>query len=383
MTALPIYLDHHSTTPCDKRVVEAMLPYFSDDFGNPAAITHTHGRRAAQALDEARRSISSFLHALPQEIVFTGGATEANNLVFAGVDMPRGSHVIISGVEHKSVLVPATRLRDKGVEVSILAVDGEGFVSVESLLSALRDETVLVSVMAANGEIGTIQPVGELARVCRDRSVLFHTDATQAVGKIDCHVDQMQCDLLSFSAHKFYGPKGVGGLFVRQGVRLSAQMSGGGQESRLRSGTVNVPGVVGMSRALELRAAEMADESERLTGMRNDLWDRIDSEIPGSVVHGPRRLRLPGNLNVSFEGVDAESTIHALRHFSLSSGSACSSADREVSSVLRAIGVSDERASGSVRIGLGKVNGNEEMAMLVEDLKLVLPRLRELSVRPV
>ena len=383
MSGLPIYIDHHSTTPCDRRVVEAMLPYFGDDFGNPAAITHIHGRRAAQALDESRRSIASFLHALPQEIFFTSGATEANNLVFGGVEIPGGAHVIISAVEHKSVQAPAARLSEKGIEVSILGVDAEGFVSADALGSAIRNETMLVSVMAANGEIGTVQPVQDLARVCRERSILFHTDATQAVGKIDCHVDQMQCDLLSFSAHKFYGPKGVGGLFVRQGVRLSAQTLGGGQESRLRSGTVNVPGVVGMARALELRAAEMAGEGERLTLMRNGLWDRIASEIGGSFVHGPRRLRLPGNLNVSFDGVDAESMIHALRHFSLSSGSACSAADREVSSVLRAIGVSDELALASLRIGMGKANNSEEMDMLLADLKLVLPRLRELSAHTV
>ena len=383
MTALPIYLDHHSTTPCDRRVIEAMLPYFSEDFGNPAAITHLHGRRAAQAVDEARRTIASFLHAGPQEIFFTSGATESNNLVFGGVDTPRGSHVILSAVEHKSVQSPAARLKEKGVEVSILGVDGEGFVTPDTLRSAIRKETVLVSVMAANGEIGTIQPVPDLATICRERSILFHTDATQALGKIDCHVDQMHCDLLSFSAHKFYGPKGVGGLFVRQGVRLAAQTLGGGQEARLRSGTVNVPGVVGMARALELRAAEMGEECARLTGMRNRLWDRIGSEIPGSVVHGPRKLRLPGNLNVSFEGVDAESTIHALRHFSLSSGSACSAGDREVSSVLRAIGVPDELSLASLRIGMGKETSGEETDMLVEDLKLALPRLRQLSAHTV
>jgi len=360
-----------------------MLPYFGDDFGNPAAITHVHGRRAAQAVDAARQSIAAFLHAAPVEIVFTSGATESNNLVFGGVEARRGSHVVISAVEHKSVEAPANRLREKGVDVSVLAVDREGFASPESLKSVLRKETVLVSVLTASGEIGTIQPVRELARVCRERSILFHTDATQAVGKIDCHVDELQCDLLSFSAHKFYGPKGAGGLFIRRGVRLSAQNLGGGQEAKVRSGTVNVPGVVGMARALELRAEEMADESKRLLLLRNRLWDRITAEVPGSFVHGPRRLRLPGNLNVSFEGVDAESTIHAMRHFSLSSGSACSAADREVSSVLRAIGVSDQLALASIRIGIGKGNSSEELEKLVEDLKLVLPRLRELSAHTV
>ena len=367
----PIYLDHHATTPCDPRVVEAMLPFFTDIFGNPASITHAHGRRAANALEDARIAIARFFGRLPNEILFTSGATESNNLALNLVGP--GEHLITSAMEHKSVLAPAKRIAD----VTILQPDREGFIDPASLRSALKPNTRLVSIEAANGEIGTLQPIAELGAICRERGVLFHSDITQAAGKVP--LDLANVDLASFSAHKFYGPKGVGGLIVRRGVRLKPLLIGGGQEKGLRSGTVNVAGAVGMAAALQFRAAEMAGEGKRLTDLRNLLWDRIVAEIDGASVNGPRTLRLPGNLNVSFTRVEADSLILAMRRFSLSSGSACSSGERGASPVLLAISVAEELAMGSIRIGLGKSNTTDHASMLVEDLGRSVRRLREIS----
>jgi len=297
----PIYFDHHATTPCDARVVEKMLPYFSDVFGNPASLTHVQGRRAANAVEDGRIAIARFFHAQPNEIYFTAGATESNNIALNL--LTPGDHFVTSAVEHRSVLAPAERLAKHGVEVTVLPTDREGFVSPDALRDALRPNTRLVSIEAANGEIGTIQPVGEFAAICRERSVLFHIDVTQAAGKVP--IDLSQYDLASFSAHKFYGPKGIGGLYVRRGVRVEPLVIGGGQEKNARSGTVNVPGVIGMAAALQLRAAEMEGEATRLTELRNALWDRLLESVGGVSVNSPRQLRLPGNLNVSFERLEA------------------------------------------------------------------------------
>lgn len=374
---LPIYLDHHATTPCDPRVVEKMLPFFAENFGNPASLTHQHGRQAANAVEEARITIARFFGVQPNEIYFTAGATESNNTALNLLGS--GDHFITSAVEHKSILAPAKRLGERGVEVTILSPDREGFISPEELQMAIRPNTRLVSIEAANGEIGTIQPIRDLAAICRERGVLYHSDITQAAGKIPIDFSEIPADLASFSGHKFYGPKGIGGLFVRRGVRIDPLVVGGGQERKLRSGTVNVAGAVGMAEALKIRSGEMAAEGERLTALRNELWDRLVQEIAGVSVSGPRGLRLPGNLNVSFERVEADSLIVAMRHFALSSGSACSSGERGPSPVLVAIGLSDSAALGSIRIGLGRSNTVEHVAMLVDDLKRAVAKLREIS----
>ncbi|HEY2324171.1 MAG TPA: cysteine desulfurase family protein [Thermoanaerobaculia bacterium] len=371
----PIYLDHHATTPCDPRVVERMLPFFSDIFGNAASLTHVQGRRAANAVEDARIAIARFFRAQPNEIYFTAGATESNNIALNLLSP--GDHLITSAVEHRSILAPAERLAKHGVEVTVLAPDREGFIDPEALRDALRPNTRLVSVEAANGEVGTLQPVEAFAAICRERGVLFHSDVTQAAGKIA--LDLSQLDLASFSAHKFYGPKGIGALYVRRGVRVEPLVTGGGQEKNIRSGTVNVPGVIGMSAALQLRATEMEEEAARLTELRNSLWDRLVESIGGVSVNGPRRLRLPGNLNVSFERLEADSLIVAMRRFALSSGSACSSGQRGPSPVLKAIGLPDAAALGSIRIGLGKSNTEEHIAMFVDDARRTVAKLREIS----
>lgn len=371
----PIYFDHHATTPCDPRVVEKMLPFFSDVFGNPASLTHAHGRKAASALEDARIAIARFFAVQRNEITFTSGATESNNIALNLV--APGQHLITTAIEHRSILEPARRLERRGVALTILQPDREGFIDPALLRASIRPDTRLVSIEAANGEIGTLQPIAALAAICREREVLFHSDITQAVGKVP--VDFSQLDLASWSAHKFYGPKGIGGLFARRGIRIDPVITGGGQEKNVRSGTVNVPGAVGMSAALQLRSGEMAEEGERLTSLRNDLWDRLVTEIPGVSVNGPRGLRLPGNLNVSFERVEADALIVAMRRFSLSSGSACSSGQRGPSPVLMAIGVPEAAALGSIRIGLGKSNTAEEVAMFVDDAKRAVAKLREIS----
>ncbi|HYI11026.1 MAG TPA: cysteine desulfurase family protein [Thermoanaerobaculia bacterium] len=370
-----IYLDHHATTPCDPRVVEAMLPYFTEHFGNAASITHQHGRKASLAVEDARIAVARFFRVLPPEISFTAGATESNNIALNLVKP--GEHLIAGATEHKSILAPAERLAKQGVEVTFLQPDGEGRMTVDALREALRPSTRLVSIEAANGEIGTIQPIAELGALCRERGILFHSDITQAAGKIP--LDLANVDLASFSAHKVYGPKGIGGLFLRRGVRAEPLVVGGGQERGVRAGTVNVPGVIGLSTALQLRASEMADEGLRLAQLRDSLRESILADVEDVSVNGPRELRLPGNLNVSFDRIEADSLILAMKHFSLSSGSACSSGDRGPSRVLKAIGASDAAALGSIRFGLGKSNTVEHIEMLIDDLKRVVRRLREMS----
>ncbi|MFL6245443.1 MAG: cysteine desulfurase family protein [Thermoanaerobaculia bacterium] len=365
-----IYVDHHSTTPCDPRVVEKMLPFFTEHFGNPASITHQHGRKASLALEDARIAIARFLGVLPPEIYFTAGATESNNI---GLTPAQGAHVVVGATEHKSLLVPAKRF-----DVTFVQPDREGFIHPDALRDALRPNTRLVSIEAANGEIGTIQPIAELSALCRERGILFHTDATQALGKIP--LDLTNVDLASFSAHKVYGPKGIGALFVRRGVRVPPLIAGGGQERGLRAGTVNVPGAVGFATALQLRKEEMADEAVRLAQLRDALREGILEEIEDVSVNGPRELRLPGNLNISFHRTEAESLILNMKRFSLSSGSACSSGDRGPSPVLKAIGVSDDAALASIRFGLGKSNTAEHIEMLIDDLRRNVLRLREISV---
>ena len=352
-----------------------MLPYFSEHFGNPASITHQHGRKASLAVEDARAAIARFLGVVPPEVYFTAGATESNNIA---LNLLRpGDHFVTSPTEHKSILAPAERLAKNGVDVTFLRPDAEGFIHPEVLAETLRPDTRLVSIEAANGEIGTIQPIAELSGLCRERGVLFHTDATQALGKVP--LDLTNTDLASFSAHKVYGPKGIGALFVRRGVRVSPVIAGGGQERGIRSGTVNVPAVVGFAAAVQLRVSEMAAEALRLAQMRDSLRDGLVEAIDGVSVNGPRELRLPGNLNVSFDRIEAESLLLAMKRFSLSSGSACSSGEKGPSRVLQAIGVGDAAAMGSIRIGLGKGNTAEQMEMLIEDLQRAVRRLREIT----
>jgi len=367
-----IYVDHHATTPCDPRVVEKMLPFFTEIFGNPASIVHEHGRAASRAVEDARIAVARFLGVTAPEVYFTAGATESNNIALrlAG----RSDHLITSAIEHKSVLAAA---HESGAELTILRPDRNGFISPDALQLAIRSHTKVISIEAANGEIGTLQDIAALSAIARERGILFHSDITQAAGKVP--LDLRSVDLASFSAHKIYGPKGIGGLFVRRGIKVHPLIVGGGQEKNIRSGTVNVPGVIGMATAFQLRAAEMAEEGERLTAIRNELWDRIVSEIAEASVNGPRDLRLPGNLNVSFDRIEAESLILAMRRFSLSTGSACSSGERGPSRVLTAIGVGEAAAMGSIRIGLGKSNTPEHAAMLVDDLKRTVTKLRQIS----
>jgi cysteine desulfurase len=371
----PYYLDHHATTPCDPRVVEKMLPFFTEHFGNPASITHAHGRKASVAVEDARIAIARFFRVLPPEIYFTSGATESNNIALNLVQP--GEHLITTAVEHKSIIVLAERLKKRGADVTLLSPDHEGVIRPDVLRAAIRRETRLVSIEAASGEIGTIQPLAELSAICKQHKVPFHTDMTQAAGKIA--VDLTNVDLASFSAHKIYGPKGIGGLFVRRGRRVEPVVIGGGQERGIHAGTVNVPGVAGFGAAIQLRAEEMDEEAVRLAELRDSLRNLILSEIDGVSINGPRELRLPGNLNVSFDRIEADSLILAMKRFSLSSGSACSSGDRGPSRVLKAIGADDAAAMGSIRFGLGKSNTAEQITMLVDDLKRVVRKLREIT----
>ncbi|HEY0592103.1 MAG TPA: cysteine desulfurase family protein [Thermoanaerobaculia bacterium] len=371
-----IYLDYHATTPCDPRVIERMLPFLTEDFGNPAAVNSAHGRRAATALEDARATVAGFLGANPSEVKFTSGATEANNTVIRSFARP-GAHVITCAIEHKSVLEPLARAQRDGARVTVLPVDRAGFVDPDDVREAITPETKLVTIMAANAEIGTIEPLDLIAAVCRDYGIPFHTDATQAIGKIPFDAAELGCAMLSLSAHKLYGPKGVGALVVRKGVRVEPLLVGGGQEKGARSGTVNVPGAVGLAAAMEIRRGEMAEEAARLGVMRDRLRERIVSEITDVLVNGPREYRLPGNLNVSFRRVESDALLFALRRFSLSSGSACSAGEREPSYVLRAIGLGDDEAMGSIRFGLGKATTQQDLDLLVEDLKVAVARLRE------
>lgn len=366
-----IYVDHHATTPCDPRVVEKMLPFFTEAYGNAASITHQYGRKASLAVEDARALIARFFGVVPHEVYFTAGATESNNIALNL--LKPDEHLVTSAIEHKSVIAPAKRHGN----VTFLAPDGEGFIDPDALRDALRPDTRLVSIEAASGEIGTIQPIAELGAICRERGVLFHSDITQAAGKIP--LDLTNVDLASLSAHKIYGPKGIGALLVRRGVRIVPLVVGGGQERNVRSGTVNVPGVVGLGEAVRLRAAEMDDEALRLTQIRDFLRRGLEESISDISVNGPRELRLPGNLNVSFDRIEADSLILAMKRFALSTGSACSSGERGPSPVLKAIGLSDAAAMGSIRFGLGKGNTTEQIEMLIDDLARAVRRLREIS----
>ena len=383
----PIYMDHHATTPVDPRVLEMMLPFFGEEFGNAASRSHSFGWRAENAVEEAREKVARLIGARGKEIVFTSGATEANNLAIRGVvefQRDRGDHVVTCATEHNAVLDPLKSLEKKGlVHVTRLPVDRTGRVEADAVAKAIGPRTVLVSIMIANNEIGTIHPFVEIGRVAKDKGVLFHTDATQAVGKIPVDVASAGIDLLSLSAHKLYGPKGIGAWYVRSReprARLTPQMDGGGHERGLRSGTLNVPGIVGLGRACEIAGQEMETEAARLRILRDRLRERILAETDETTVNGAETERLPGNLNLAFSHVEAESLLMALADdVALSSGSACTSATLEPSHVLKAIGLADELARGSIRFGLGRSNTVEEVDTVAVRVVAEVARLRALS----
>ena len=385
MVRLPIYLDNHATTRVDPRVLEAMLPYFTEQYGNAASRQHVFGRRAEETAAQAREQVAGLIGAEARTIVFTSGATESNNLALKGVAAAyrkKGDHLISVATEHNAVLDPLRRLERDGFRVTILPVDRFGRLSPEQVEAAITERTVLVSVMAANNEIGTLQPIREIGRLCKRRGVLFHTDAVQAAGKVPLDVDDMGIDLLSLSAHKMYGPKGVGALYVRRRephVRLEPQIDGGGHERGLRSGTLPVPNVVGFGAACELCRQEMAEEAERLRALRDRLRAGIQDQLEDTVLHGHATERLPGNLSLGFAFIDSGALMTMMRDVAVSSGSACTSASVEPSHVLRAIGVPDELAHGSIRYGLGRFTTPDEVDYAVEETVRAVQHLRAIS----
>ena len=386
---LPIYVDNHATTRLDPRVLEAMMPYLTSAYGNAASRSHGFGWAADQAVETARAQVAKLIGASAREIVFTSGATESNNLAITGsvqgsVQTQGGrAHVITQATEHNAVLDPCRWLEKQGCRVTILPVDEEGRISLDDLRAAMDEEKpVLVTILAANNEIGTLQPVDAIGALCRERGVLFHTDAAQAVGKIPIDVNRANIDLLSISGHKIYGPKGVGALYVRRRnprVELVEQMHGGGHERGLRSGTLNVPGIVGLGAACEIAGAELEAEAIRVGALRDRLQTKLETELDHVRVNGSPDHRLPGNLNMTFERIDSETLMMGLKDVALSSGSACTSAKIEPSHVLRALGLDEQAAHSSIRFGLGRFNTEEEVDYVAERLVDVVKKLREIS----
>lgn len=382
---LPVYMDNHATTPVDPRVMEVMLPYFHGEFGNAASRNHSFGWRAEEAVDRAREQVAQLIHADAKEIVFTSGATESDNLALKGVaEMYRdkGNHIITCTIEHKAILDSAKRLERQGFEVTYVQVGSDGIVYPEMIEKAITDKTILISIMLANNELGTINPIAEIGQLAKSRGILFHTDAVQGVGKIPVDVNEMGIDLLSLSAHKIYGPKGIGALYVRRKkprVRLSPLIDGGGHERGMRSGTLNVTGIIGLGKACEICQTEMEGEAKRLSALREKLYQGITSQLDECYVNGHPSQRLPHSLNLSFSYVEGESMLMGLNDIALSSGSACTSATLEPSYVLKAIGRGDELAHSSLRFGLGRFNTEEEVEYVVERVVDVVNRLREMS----
>ncbi|HEV2021168.1 MAG TPA: IscS subfamily cysteine desulfurase [Terriglobales bacterium] len=382
---LPIYMDNHATTPMDPRVLEEMLPYFTEKFGNSASRNHSFGWEAEQGVEQARERIAKLVGATAKEIIFTSGATESDNLALKGVAemyKEKGNHIITAVTEHKAILDTCKRLEKYGYRVTYLPVKGDGLVDLEDLKRAIDDKTILVSIMFANNEIGVIQPVEQIGAICRERGVLFHTDATQAVGKVPVDVNKQKIDLMSISAHKMYGPKGVGALYVRRKnprVQISAMIDGGGHERGMRSGTLAVPNIVGLGKACELCMQEMPEESKRLAALRDRLRSRIEKDLDEVYVNGTMEHRLPGNLNMSFAYVEGESLLMGISDIAVSSGSACTSATLEPSYVLKALGTGDDLAHSSIRFGLGRFNTEAEVDYVSDKMTEVVKRLRELS----
>ena len=381
-----IYLDHHSTTPCDPRVVTAMMPYFTTKFGNAASKTHAFGKVAGEAVERAREQIAALIQAQPSEIVFTSGATESNNLAIKGVVdfyKTKGNHVITVATEHPAVLDVCRTLEKEGrIRLTVLPVKPDGLLDLDVLRAAFTPESILVSVMVANNEIGVLQPVAEIGRICREKGVFFHSDAAQALGKVPINLETLAVDLLSMSAHKLYGPKGVGALYVRKRnprVRLTPQMDGGGHENGMRSGTLPVPLIVGFAEACVIAGREMAEESNRVLKLRERLRKHIFETFDHVRLNGSLESRLPGNLNVSFEYVEGESLILGMADVAVSSGSACASAKLEPSPVLQALGLNEPLARSSIRFGIGRFNTEAEIDQAFALLKREVLRLREIS----
>ena len=381
----PIYLDNNATTPLDRRVLEAMMPYLTDSFGNASSHNHVFGWTAAEAVAKARAQVAEAIGAGEDDIIWTSGATESDNLAIKGVaemHPGKGNHIITSAVEHKAVLDTCTYLQSRGLEVTFLTVDAAGRVSAEQVREAITDRTILVTIMAANNEVGTVQPIAAIGAVCRERGVLFHTDATQALGKTPLDAEAMGIDLLSCSAHKIYGPKGVGALYVRRRnrpVRLAAQMHGGGHERGMRSGTLNVPGIVGMGAAADLAQREMSEEARRLRALRDRLHEGLTARLDKVRLNGHRTERLAQTVNLSFAYVEGEALMMKLKDLAVSSGSACTSATLEPSHVLRAMGVGDELSHTSIRFSLGRFTTAEEIEFAVDRIVVAVNQLRELS----
>ncbi len=381
----PVYMDNNSTTRTDPRVVEAMLPYFSEDFGNASSKSHPFGWKAEEAVDTAREQIARVLNADPKEIVFTSGATESNNLAIKGVAemyADKGDHIITVVTEHKAVLDTCKRLENEGKRVTYLSVKPDGLIDLQELADAFTDKTILVSIMAANNEIGVVQPIAAIGKLCRERGVIFHTDAVQAYGKIPLDVQANNIDIASITAHKIYGPKGIGALYVRRRnprVRLTAQIDGGGHERGFRSGTLNVPGIVGFGMAAKIAFEEMESESKRLIALRDKLRALVMNTTEEVYINGSLESRLPGNINLSFNYVEGESLLMGLKDVALSSGSACTSASLEPSYVLKALGVGDELAHSSLRFGLGRFTTEEEVEYVAGRVNTVVEKLREMS----
>ncbi|HUS05977.1 MAG TPA: IscS subfamily cysteine desulfurase [Bryobacteraceae bacterium] len=382
---LPIYLDNHATTPLDPRVLQAMMPYLTDVFGNAASRNHSFGWAAEEAVEKSRKQIADLIGASAKEIVFTSGATESNNLAIKGVAemyAEKGNHIITAATEHKATLDTCKRLEKHGARISYLPLKADGLVDLDMLREAITDKTILISIMYANNEIGVIQNVAEIGKIAKERGVLFHSDGVQAVGKVPVNVIKDNIDLMSLSGHKIYGPKGVGALYVRRKsprVQLTAQMDGGGHERGMRSGTLNVPGIVGLGAACELCKNEMSEESVRMRGLRDYLRQKLETELDETFVNGSWEHRLPNNLNMSFAYVEGESLLMGISEIAVSSGSACTSATLEPSYVLKSLGLGDDLAHSSIRFGLGRFNTKEEVEYTANKLVEVVRKLRELS----
>ena len=386
MVKIPVYMDNHATTPVDSGVLDEMLPYFCDRFGNAASRNHQFGWEAEAGVDEAREQIAQLIGASsPREIVFTSGATESDNLAIIGIAesyKDKGNHIVTCAAEHKAVLDSCKVLEERGYKITYLPVDSSGFLDLEKLRAAITGSTILISIMAANNEIGTIHPMTEIGRIAKETGVIFHCDGTQGVGKIPMDVTEMGIDLLSFTAHKIYGPKGIGALYIRTKqprIRITPIIHGGGHEKGVRSGTLNVPGIIGFGKACQLAQDLMADEGPRLNRLRERLKEGIFSRLDGVFLNGDATHRLPGNLNMSFAGVDGESLLMGLKEIAVSSGSTCTSAVFEPSHVLRALGVKEDLANASIRFGLGRFNTEEEVDYTIDRVAQEVSRLRELS----
>ncbi len=382
---LPIYMDNHATTPLDPRVLEAMMPYLTTVFGNAASRNHSFGWEAEQAVEKAREQIAKLIGATAKEIIFTSGATESNNLALKGVAemyRERGNHIITQATEHKAVLDTCKRLEKQGFRVTYLPVQADGLIDIEDLRRAMDDKTILVSIMYASNEIGVLQPIREIGKLCHEKGILFHTDAVQAVGKIPVNVQTDNIDILSLSGHKIYGPKGVGALYVRRRnprVQITEQINGGGHERGMRSGTLNVPGIVGLGKACELCMQEMESEGKREQELRDYLKAKLEKALDYVQVNGNMQHHLPGNLNMSFVYVEGESLLMGINDVAVSSGSACTSATLEPSYVLKALGLGDDVAHSSIRFGLGRFNTKAEVDYVSDKIIEVVSKLRELS----